>query len=101
MSASEILAIVTCINSALTLVVVTVAFLPQVKQVLAVVRDMVLWTALVALLGFTGWTAWSRWSTGPHANEGATDSAVLATPNWSPPATTPQTRTTATYPSDF
>lgn len=101
MSASEILAIVTCINSALTLIVVTVAFLPQVKQVLAVVRDVVLWSALLFVLGFSGWTAWSRWS-GPSNTDTATgDTAASSEPAWSIPARTPETRTTVTYDRDF
>jgi hypothetical protein len=93
MKLSEILSIVTCVNSTLILIVLTLGFLPQVKQLLAVVRDVVLWATLVVVIAATGWIAWCRFSNGPApANPASAGSTGVVSSSWSPSATPSPTR---------
>ena len=55
MSLYEILTVVTCITSTMTMIIVAVAILPHFKSGLAVVRDAVLWASLVLILAIVGW----------------------------------------------
>ena len=58
MSLPVILQILTLVISALTLLIVSVELLPKLKQGMEVVRDAVLWTALVVvviMLSVAGW----------------------------------------------
>ncbi len=43
----QIIALVTCVSSILTLLLVATAVLPHVKQGMALVRDAILWVCLV------------------------------------------------------
>ncbi len=51
----EILNIVTCVTSSITAIIVCVALLPHVKDGMAIIRDAVLWLALVGLIVALGW----------------------------------------------
>ena len=87
MNVSEILSLVTCINTTLILIVLTLAFLPQVKQLLAVIRDVVLWATLVLVLTATGWIAWSRFSgAGPPSDAKSAGTTGVVSSSWSPTA---------------
>ena len=55
MSLYEILTVVTCLTSTMTMIIVAVAILPHFKTGLAVVRDAVLWASLVLILAIMGW----------------------------------------------
>ena len=55
MSLYEILIIVTCVTSTVTMFMVGVSILPHFKNGCAVVRDAVLWASLVAVLMVMGW----------------------------------------------
>ena len=88
MNLSEILSIVTCVNSTLILIVLTLAFLPQVKQLLAVIRDVVLWATLAVVMTATGWVAWDRYSDERAASDPASpDSTELVSSFRSTPVT--------------
>ena len=60
MGLSEILAIVSCVSSIITMVIVILAVLPHVKNGMAVIRDAVLWIAFVVVLGLAAWLGWQR-----------------------------------------
>ena len=51
----QILTIVNCVMSSITATVVCVALLPHVKDGMVIIRDAVLWLALIALLSAVGW----------------------------------------------
>ena len=51
----QILNIVTCITSSLTAIVVCVALLPHLKNGMVIIRDAVLWLALIGLVIAFGW----------------------------------------------
>ncbi|MCP4189878.1 MAG: hypothetical protein GY768_04540 [Planctomycetaceae bacterium] len=55
MSLYEILTVVSCVTSTLTMIIVSIAILPHLKTGLAVVRDAVLWASLVLVLALVGW----------------------------------------------
>ena len=55
MSLYEILTVISCITSTLTMIIVAIAILPHLKTGLAVVRDAVLWASLVLMLALVGW----------------------------------------------
>ena len=44
----------------ITLIVATTALLPQIKQGLAILRDVFLWVALIGIVGFVGFVGWER-----------------------------------------
>ncbi len=69
MSLSEILSIVTCVSSVLTLLVVTVAYVPQFKQFLVMIRDAVLWATLLVVIAATGWLAWTGFANRTASSE--------------------------------
>ena len=58
MNVFEILAIVTCITSTVTMIMVAIAVLPHVRQGMIIVRDAVLWATLVLILSAVAWAAW-------------------------------------------
>ena len=85
MDITETLSLVTCVSSILTLVVVTLAFLPQVKQLLVVIRDVVLWVTLVAVMAATGWLAWTGLSDSSPSSQSTTtaeDDPTVSTSRW-------------------
>jgi hypothetical protein len=57
---TEIMLVVTLAMSTLSLVMASVALLPQLKEGIAIVRDAVLWGALVALLIVVAAVGWLR-----------------------------------------
>lgn len=54
------LTIVNCVTSTVTLGIVSMALLPHLKNGFVVVRDAVLWAALVLLLFGLGWSAFQQ-----------------------------------------
>jgi hypothetical protein len=60
----ETLSIANFVLTGGVLVLVLVALLPHLKQGLLVVRDAVLWCALLLVVMFLGWVGWS------HVGEG-------------------------------
>ena len=78
MSLVEILSLITCVASCVTMTVVCVALLPQMKQGLSLIRDAVLWMALVlvvAVLVLTG-VAWLGIFDGAAAQDGGPPAAA-------------------------
>ncbi len=61
MNVFEILIVVICINTTLTMILVAVATLPHVKQGLSIMRDAILWGALVLILFAAVWLGWSQY----------------------------------------
>jgi hypothetical protein len=55
MDAYQLISIVTCLTSMTTLIIVSVAVLPHVKNGMVIVRDAILWAALVLLLVALAW----------------------------------------------
>lgn len=55
MTLHEILTIITCLTSTVTMFMVGVAILPHFKNGLAIVRDAVLWASLVVIIIVMGW----------------------------------------------
>jgi|GEM_PF-6294082 hypothetical protein len=60
MSTYEALTIVTLVTSTITMVITCLALLPQVKQGMVIVRDAVLWAAMVVLLVVIASVGWAR-----------------------------------------
>jgi hypothetical protein len=61
MSFQHGLNIITLIVSTITLFTVTVALLPQLKQGMAVARDIVLWAALILVVSAVTMVGWNRY----------------------------------------
>jgi hypothetical protein len=70
------------VSSILTLVVITVAFLPQVKQILVVIRDVVLWVTLVAVMAATGWLAWTGVARSPWKSPSTAADEPVPASDW-------------------
>ncbi len=78
MDVYELLAILTCSTSMVTMIIVVVAVLPHVKQGMVVIRDAILWVAFVLVVVAAGWIGWHRISqrfSAPSAS--SVDHAVL------------------------
>ena len=60
MELTELLTIVSCATSTVTMILVIVAELPHVKSGMAVIRDAVLWVAFVVVVALAGWLGWQR-----------------------------------------
>lgn len=60
MDVFQVLTVVNCVSSLLTLVLVGIAVLPHVKQGAVIVRDAILWVTFVFVLSFIGWVGWHR-----------------------------------------
>jgi hypothetical protein len=56
----QVLSIVSCVSSLLTLVMVAIAVLPHAKQGAVIIRDAILWVTFVFVLSFVGWIGWQR-----------------------------------------
>ena len=56
----QILSIITCVTSTITAIVVCIALLPHVKDGMAIIRDAVLWLALIGLFVTAGWLGFDR-----------------------------------------
>jgi hypothetical protein len=56
----EILTILSCASSTVTMILVIVAVLPHVKNGMAVIRDAVLWIAFLVVLALAGWLGWRQ-----------------------------------------
>lgn len=66
------------------LVLLAVSLLPSLKQGLVVVRDAVLWSALIVLLCFLAWLGIWRWDSGRSDPRGGPDgSASRSAASWS------------------
>jgi hypothetical protein len=61
------------------LLLVALALFPDLRQGLAVVRDAVLWCALVVVVAFVAWHGWSHWSAVPPPDA---DNSRTADPAW-------------------
>lgn len=92
----HVLTIVTCITSTATLILVSVAVLPHIKQGAAVVRDAILWGAVVLVVAIAGWSGWQRLTERAepgappqpgHRQMAGTQAAVISTS--SPPLSDP------------
>ena len=55
MDTYQILIVITCVTSTMTALIVSVALLPHLKDGVVMVRDAVLWLALIVLLALLVW----------------------------------------------
>ena len=86
MSLYEVLTVITCLTSTITMIIVLIAVLPHFKNGLAIVRDAILWVTMVLILFVMCWIGWQRLTARDSATR--TDSTPEAR---SPQATRPIT----------
>jgi hypothetical protein len=70
MSFPDVLNIVTLVVSTITMIIVTLALLPQLKQGMAVARDIVLWAALILVVSAVTMIGWNRYGGLHRRDEG-------------------------------
>ncbi len=62
MTVWQTLIVISTFSSTMTLLIVALAVLPQLKQGMAVLRDAILWAALVLIFAAGIYWSWQRWT---------------------------------------
>lgn len=58
MSIFELMTVISCVASCITMIIVIVAILPQMKDGMVIVRDAVLWIAMVVVVAAALMIGW-------------------------------------------
>jgi hypothetical protein len=56
----EVLTIITCVTSTITMIIVLFGVLPHVKNGLTILRDGILWVTMILVLCAIGWMGWQQ-----------------------------------------
>ena len=72
MNTFDLLSIVSCVTSTVTMIVVAMAMLPHVKAGAVIVRDAILWLALITVLAGLVWMAINQFTAPSNASSGDT-----------------------------
>ncbi len=60
MSLYEVLTVITCVTSCITMIIVLFGVMPHVKNGLTIVRDAILWVTMILVLCILGWIGWQQ-----------------------------------------